>query len=166
MTIQTDKNVTYWTESASRGHQLWMSDEIKQLNLLQRGLTGGQPPWLRQDLHKKWLHLFQWSLNTLFSSITKTAYLSRVKFLQNISKQLSPPWGRPILPQGIWRPHRDRRGADRCPAQSLPSGTCFGVSLPLLSATWGALLSLRPEVKKENQNERINYLNNSYSVKL
>ncbi len=56
---------TYRTKSTSGGHILRVSDQIKQLNLLQRGLTSGQPPRLRQDLDIKHLiHLIHWSKQT------------------------------------------------------------------------------------------------------
>lgn len=44
---------TYRTKSTSGGHILRVFDQFKQLGLLQRGLTGGQPPRLRQDLNIK-----------------------------------------------------------------------------------------------------------------
>lgn len=47
------KLVTYRTKSTSGGHILRVFDQIKELNLLQRGLTGGQPPRFRQYLNTK-----------------------------------------------------------------------------------------------------------------
>lgn len=43
--------MTYRTKPSARGDVLGVLDQIKQLQLLQRSLAGGQPPGLGQNLH-------------------------------------------------------------------------------------------------------------------
>lgn len=61
--------------------------------------------------------------------------------------KLIPPSGRVNPLRGIWKPHRGRKGGDRCPVLSLPNGTSFGVFLPPAWATWDALLSVERNTK-------------------
>lgn len=65
----------------------------------------------------------------------------------NTRNKLIPPSGRVNPLRGIWKPHRGRKGGDRCPVLSLPNGTSFGVFLPPAWATWDALLSVERNTK-------------------